>query len=90
VSDIYKPVGTLGYRNPRAFMIALFLLVVAIASTLSWAAVKADTERQRCNGMLWHFFVYKALPNLYAEKCGCPHNLDFSFSCNSQNIPLLH
>jgi hypothetical protein len=90
VSDLSSPVGASGYRSRRAFYVALFLLVVSIAGTLSWAAVKADTETQRCEGLLWSFVDYCFRPEHYAKKCGCPHGLDLRFSCNSQYIPLLH
>jgi hypothetical protein len=68
-------------------MTVTFLLGVGIA-TLSWAAVNEETQK-KCKSEFWRFVVYNFAPNHFAKKCGCPHNIDFRFSCNSQYIPLL-
>jgi hypothetical protein len=88
VTDAGIPLGAPVYSNlRRAIMAILSLLVVAIA-VLAWSAVKAQAEKPRCNAMLWKFVIRAVEPDFYAEKCGCPNNLDFHFSCNSQYLGL--
>jgi hypothetical protein len=90
VGDISSPVGASVYLSPARKLLMILFLVGGIVAAFSWAAVKADTETKRCNSLYWHFFVYKFEPELYAKKCGCPNNLDFSFSCNSKYLGILH
>jgi hypothetical protein len=90
VSDISSPVGASVHLSPARALIMLFILLCVIVAAFSWAPswVAAKENAQRCNTVLWHFFMYKVRPELYAKKCGCPNNLDFSFSCNSQYLRL--
>ena len=84
MTDVCNPVGDSGYLNPRRALVMLLFALLVMIAVLSWSAVRAET--QTCNGMLWKFVIYNYTPEFYAKKCGCPNNLDFRFSCNSQYI----
>jgi hypothetical protein len=86
VSDICSPVGTKVYWSQRRALIAVLFIVSAGIAAFSWSAVKEET--QKCSDVLWRFVMYKLGPETYAKKCGCPNNLDFRFSCNSQYLHL--
>ena len=67
-------------RGDRALLNVFVALVAFLALTITWAASRAQGEN--CASANWGIFVYKLQPNLYAKKCGCPNNLDSTFSCN--------
>jgi len=68
----------------RALLKVFGLLIAFLAIAGAWAAVRE--QERNCNSAYWKILVYKFEPELYAKKCGCPNNLDFTFSCNSQYI----
>ena len=84
MTDVCSPIGLSSYLNARRVLLLTLFILLALVSVLSWSAVQAET--QKCNSTLWKFVFYNYAPELYAEKCGCPNNLDFRFSCNSQYL----
>ena len=86
MTDIGFPVGASAYRNPTRALIGMILFMLGVIAVFSWSAVREEIETQICNNKSLKFIIQKVEPELYANKCGCPNNLDFHFSCNSQYI----
>ena len=82
------PVGAPVYRSPRYLLLCVILFILAVVGALSWSPAKEAIERQACNNKILRFVLSSVASDLYAKECGCPQNLDFRFSCNSQYLPL--
>lgn len=86
-SNVFIPGPQSAHLSGRRGLAILVLMMLGlIAVSLTWAA--ADAQERNCGSVYWKSLVYNLRPKLYEKKCGCAHNLDFRFPCNSQYSPL--
>jgi heme/copper-type cytochrome/quinol oxidase subunit 3 len=84
LTDLPSPTTAVALKRAR------WLLTMVLVASGCWVAVNEATEKDKCKTTVGRLAVHFKL-DAYYSNCQCmKHSLDFSDSCNSMYIPLLH